>query len=379
MTEVILNTVTARQLPDPFDSSIKEYSFFVDARSLPKIGLKANPRSQHKSKVWKQIEHSLMEPTIKFHRLNRGLRIMADSVTRGKTNDSWIIKYDEKTQGILNGGSTARKIWEMQKKKIPEGKLVKVTVETGLDLKEIIQMAKADNLADPVPEFTLLNMSGGFDFLKRITKGFPIEICYRQGDPGIDVRQILSILALFNPDFCRTTHDEMFAEKKGTKLFPNNIHHSRNTVLKRFTADPASFRKFSPEMVSDILSLYDFLQVEIRRQVGAKIVKRRYMQSNVQQTLWMEKKTFPNRLPQGFGYPMAFAASQYVNTGDTKFSWSVPVPQIRAAYRKALPNMLRFIETAARNEITPDNFAKKPANLSNWATMQNFLKSNLPA
>lgn len=177
----------------------------------------ANPRQQNiDRRIYKDIARHLMNeegtPNT-FHLKNKGITILADAVTKGSDDETYVIELNS-GQGIVDGAHTYEIILSKQAdiremsgiKENPVNQFVKVEVITGLQNGLVAEIASGLNTAVQVQQMALKDLEGKFDWLKEELKDEPYfeQIAFTQNATGeYDVRDILVMLELSTSEFIR--------------------------------------------------------------------------------------------------------------------------------------------------------------------------------
>ena len=209
-----------KKFDNPYDSKAMaaKYQFFVNVADIPSEWLEwlsVNPREQKlTTDVARDIAKSLRSSKKNFHVLNRGILLSAEEVTFDNKEKMATIKFlNPNMHGIVDGGHTYRQILKYQEEINPiYEKYVQVEVITSFD--SIEELAEARNNSVAVDDKSIEELRGTFDPIKRIIENQRIQgekyfdrISFRQNEFWgnkdvnniIDVREIISIINMFNP------------------------------------------------------------------------------------------------------------------------------------------------------------------------------------
>jgi hypothetical protein len=261
----VFKPVFARRIPDPVYKGIhgtESHIFLVNVKDLPVgVGNDANARDSEADlnrDVYREVENSLLEkqagsPLSLFHHKNKGITILAQSVEQAGDNLYRVLIDPTKDQGIVDGGHTYKIIEEhVQKGDLPENQFVFVYVRVGIPSDWHPYIAGGLNTGIQVPQANLADLSGYFAHLKAQLKpsGIDTKIAWRVEDDGVPIRDVLSVLLLFNI--------ELYPTDKTS--FPIESYSSKAAVLKLFKDKSGSFERMPGPFVCEILELHDHIQ-----------------------------------------------------------------------------------------------------------------------
>lgn len=254
----------ARRLPDPNfgkDGKLKQgnlefHTFLVNCRDIPQnLPLEANARRPNTRKqVYQHVRASLLDEKGEqgtFHLKNKGIVIVAQSVTASNVGDEYVISMDRLTQGILDGGHTYNLITEaLVADLLPENQFVFVQVRVGVPREWVTDISQGLNTSVQVEDMSLYNLKGRFDWLKTelVNTSFHGNIAWSENDAGeYSARDIISLMYLTN-----------------IKLFPSSESHpiagyeKPSEPLRVFDTKNADFERQRP-VLQDILMLHDWI------------------------------------------------------------------------------------------------------------------------
>lgn len=282
-------------LIDPAGQGHDAYYAYVKVTDLPlDLPMDVNPRSQNtQSRVAKQIANGLIDDSDVFHILNRGLTITAKSAKFDPKAEALTLELVPGVYGLLDGGHTYAVIRnnieayasEKQKAKEksetkPEGQTevvteveeppsflnahVRIEVLTGVKDDLLVDIARSRNTSAQVRDESLANLEGSFEWLKDILAktDFGSKIAYKENEDDemypIDIREIISLLTLFHPDF------------QDSEKPPIMGYTSKGRCLDLFRKEPEKYQMLKP-IIPSILSLYDFIHLhfaEMYKSIG---------------------------------------------------------------------------------------------------------------
>jgi hypothetical protein len=200
------------------------------------------------------IRASAFENRGRFHLLNRGITLVADS---GKL-DNEVLGLDfgsGKKRGLLDGGTTVGALVDAilngftQNKKKEEQQFVRVQVFCGpWTDEEVVELAEALNTSVQVDSFSIANLAGSFkwiqDSLRRQKPTFTVSyFANDEGEVGID--DIVQWLALFMVDE------------------PSAAYSSKEKCLDHFEANMGEYRKLEPVLL-DIIRLSESIPFSLK-------------------------------------------------------------------------------------------------------------------
>jgi len=155
-------------------------------------------------------------------------------------------------QGIVDGGHTYRIISEhVEAGDLPDNQFVEVNVRVGVPFDWHPFIAGGLNTGIQVPPVNLKNLQGAFVHLKEQlrTYGLADKIAWKTEDEGIPVRDLLSLLLMFNIQIY----------PKDQPNYPIEAYSGKAQVLKRFVDNPETFKRMPAQFVYEILCLHDFI------------------------------------------------------------------------------------------------------------------------
>jgi hypothetical protein len=274
-----------RSIKDPYQirglesESISTIHSLVRVRDFPSglIPDQINPRSHEeismKAKVPSAITKSLLEDPEHFHLLNRGCLIVAkDAWYDNQTRLLHFVIESEDDHGMVDGATTDRVIGRLKgqvskadfhslkENEIPDyfnRAFMHVEIISGdIDQDLRINLADARNTSLQVKEFSLEDLGGGFDWLKKIIENsqFHGKVRFRENEPKpVDVRTVLALLTLFHPRWLKLDRDPIIAySAKGTVL---DIYKDKKEI--------EGYERLSP-VVIDILKLFEYIQLKFQ-------------------------------------------------------------------------------------------------------------------
>ncbi len=261
MNTISFSTAIARRYIDPLTSTdsdirIEHHLLLCEAKGIPAdIPTDPNPREQNIDRgIYKDVQKSLLDAQdLSFHLKNKGITIIAKSVTLDEKKERAIVEF-EPGDGIVDGGHTYN-ILVKNLADCPEHQFVKFEILTGVPRYLVESIAQGLNTSVQVTKMSLDNLGKRFEWIKEILdkKVYGSKIAYKQNAEGdYTVRDIVSFLTLFNID--------LFPE--GME-YPKIAYTSKEECLKRYEKNTESYRKLAP-ILPDILDLSDQIQLRGR-------------------------------------------------------------------------------------------------------------------
>jgi len=213
------------------------------------LGLGPNPREPDpSSRVSKKIGDTLETNWQNFHLLNRGVVVVAKHVDYDSKSQRVRLTLDETEEerrlfGLLDGGNTTRRI-NIWREELSDAEAEERLTKTFVNMQVLVPQLKA--LGDPTPEMvdllndvkearntsvqvkskSLADARRHFETLKAVLADQPYfpAISWHEGQPGsIDALQIVILLMIFYPSFCKATDGE-----------PNNAYGHKERCLDAF-------------------------------------------------------------------------------------------------------------------------------------------------
>jgi hypothetical protein len=206
----------------------------------------------------------------RFHLKNKGITILAESVSKSKDDDSLIVYFASEMQGIVDGAHTYELIVRNKdfifdansSRETPITQFVKIEIITGTENGLVTEIAGGLNTAVQVQKMSLAELDKKFEWIKEELEeaGFLDHIAFKQNDSKeYDVRDIIRLLDLFNiSEF----------PNEGT-LYPVRAYTSKQSVLKHYldldkntgNAYADNYKKLRP-ILKDILTLHDTISAQ---------------------------------------------------------------------------------------------------------------------
>lgn len=344
----------SRRFPDPLNKTdeklnIEHFLLLCEAKNLPlDIPTDPNPRAQRDidKGIYKDVANSLIDPDdLSFHLKNKGITILADSVTYDETKKIFEVKFRPNQDGIVDGAHTYKVIKE-KLAECPDRQFAKIEILTNVPDYLVDAIAEGLNTSVQVQQMSLSNHKKKFDWIKEEIRNesYFDKIAWVENQDGeFTVRHIISFLTLFN-----------------VELFPTDSSHpiiaytSKEECLSRYLDNIESYKKLRP-LLKEILALYDYIQLE-----GAEIYNKNLKAKGEsgrgrKHAFYQGKKRgkyhfiFSNREAQhrlfdGALYPM-FGAFRFLvkeNPKDATFMWKLKrFEEVKKVFDKTVVDMIK--------------------------------------
>ena len=231
-----------------------------------------NPRSHDdnalKSRVASAIQDSVKKNPEDFHLLNRGLLVIASRAWYDNKKELLHININSPEQGGLADGATTDRVLSRVKQEaeafadehsIPDyldKAYVHVEVVAGEGITSsdaVLRLTDARNTSIQVKPWSLADLGGSFDWLKKIIENsrFKDKIRYEEnGKEPVDIRSILGLLTLFHPKWDQD------------RKHPIVAYTGKGRLLQGYYEKPewkSGYRALAP-VVIDILDLYEHVK-----------------------------------------------------------------------------------------------------------------------
>jgi hypothetical protein len=375
----------SRRFPDPVfkDKGMERHILMVPVHSMPRE-LPDDPNARRPNiarRVYRRVQDSLLnrgnEPGT-FHLKNKGITIIAASVSVDKSKDNYVVRLDD-GHGIVDGGHTYALIVEnLDNPELPKEQFVSVEIRVGLPDSWIPDVAQGLNTAVQVQDMSLDHLRGLFDWLQKELENEPYykQIAWSENDDGdFDARDIISLLMAFNI--------ELFPNKGGSD-HPVSAYEKKSTALKSFEQNPDSYKRMRG-LVKDILKFHDIISK------GSPSLWNKAMQGQAGKLSWVDHKgdgqkphSFifsgtkgSSRLFDGALYPIIGAYRWYVTTDKKsgKMKWSRPFEEIVDAYcERDSTELLRATKQMSDQMGRNPNAIGKSR--SHWAALHTIVAKN---
>ena len=318
-----------------------KYVCYLETATIPqdlKEWTKTNPRDQKMTTdVAKAIITSLQEND-EFHELNRGVVFSVESVSFDTRTETLTVEMtNSDIHGNIDGGHTLHAIFDAQNDENLSLNERYVFAEFFVGLLSPVELAAARNTSVQVDLKSQEELRKSFETLKQVLKPFPFEkrVAYHmnqhydEGIQVIDVREVITILNMFNQNLYPTTGQDGFA----TENQPIQSYTGKETSLKRFLNQGKEQREKNltqmAPIVGDIFRLWDTVEREFPQMVkntkhhyGVKKYSKYNNGEVVGQTMFAQSD-IKYLVPKGIVYPVvgAFRALISVDPQTGFYSW----------------------------------------------------------
>ena len=318
-----------------------KYVCYIETATIPqdlKEWTKTNPRDQKMTTdVAKTIITSLQEND-DFHELNRGVVFSVESVSFDTRTETLTVEMtNSDIHGNIDGGHTLHAIFDAQNDENLSLNERYVFAEFFVGLLSPVELAAARNTSVQVDLKSQEELRKSFETLKQVLKPFPFEkrVAYHmnqhydEGIQVIDVREVITILNMFNQNLYPTTGQDGFA----TENQPIQSYTGKETSLKRFLNQGKEQREKNltqmAPIVGDIFRLWDTVEREFPQMVkntkhhyGVKKYSKYNNGEVVGQTMFAQSD-IKYLVPKGIVYPVvgAFRALISVDPQTGFYSW----------------------------------------------------------
>jgi hypothetical protein len=392
MVSAKIRVKEARRIHDPNFPNAVEHIFTVNVLDLPKLPLGSNPREQNTNKqVYRDVADSLRNEDgtdNAFLGKNLGIYACAAETEKAKgVEDEFILSFGEGESvlegldGILNGGHTAKIIWDNQatlRQRIAEGKdvhqFVRLYVRQGYPRALLAEMAGTLNTTVQVQEFSLAEHQDLFDWIHDTINDKPYAdaIAFKENvNAPFYVTDILSMLALF---------DTIEYPNDGGS-HPTGAYREKSVILKRYLDRPVQFKKLEP-ILNDVLVLHDIIAREGTEKYNEYFRTDPSRKKGRAGSLeWVDKRergdfTFPfvgekgqYRLNRAAIYPALAAFRWMVEPDGSKVKWKGGFTAVRKTWDAAGPEMMKMTQDTSLEN------ARKTLAIGKSATHYNALHS----
>jgi hypothetical protein len=300
-----------------------------------------NPRvTSPKSAVAKEIADSAVTQLGKFHKLNRGPVLVAESAKLDTSAGTIVIDFGSsaKKRGLIDGGTTVTALTKViedgfvQSEDKEAQQLLNVRVMCGpYTDPEVEQLGEALNTNKQVDAFSIANYCGDFKWIRNTLEKakFP-AVAYFDGDKGdYTIQEVIQILSLFalplDPE----------ADEPGPG--PATAYVAKQKCLELFCAHPKAFERFSTVLV-DLLEMSEYIPSSIAVQYGKTGGKLRGLDmiaSKPSKLPYLNKMI--NFTPHNaWVFPMLAALKPALNITESAVTWKVPVKELFDAVANTL-------------------------------------------
>ncbi len=355
------NVQNGHRSPDPVKSHFYEIAGRIPLEEviLLKYGGSCpwtNPRlTSGNSGIAKEIQASATLSRGKFHELNRGPVLIAESAKFDSNAGTIVIDFgpSSKKRGLADGGTTVTALSKViadgfeQSPEKDEQQFVNVRIMCGpYSDTEVEQLVEALNTNKQVDAFSIANYSGDFKWIKKILDDarFP-RVSYFDGDDGeYTIQEVIQILSLFALP--------LNGDPDGPG--PTTAYVSKQKCLESYQEEPAAFTKFSPVLV-DLLEMSEYIPATIATKytnAGGRLGGLDMIQSKPSKLPYLDK-TIKFTPHNAWVFPMLAALKPALNIQPSTVSWKVPAKELFDSVGTALFNRVKktFSDGKALNYV----------------------------
>jgi hypothetical protein len=355
------NVQNGHRSPDPVKSHFYEITGRIPLEQV--VLLKnggtcpwTNPRlTNFNSGIAKDIARSATTSRGKFHELNRGAVLVAESAKYDSSVGTIVIDFgpSSKKRGLADGGTTVTALSKViedgfeQTIEKDEQQFVNIRIMCGpYSDTEVEQLVEALNTNKQVDAFSIANYSGSFKWIKKILDDgkFP-KVSYFDGDDGeYTIQEVIQILSLFalpvNPD----------DEGPG----PTTAYVSKQKCLDIYKEETAAFERFSPVLL-DLLEMSEYIPATIAPKygdAGGRLRALDLIESKPSKLPYLNK-TIKFTPHNAWVFPMLAALKPALNIQSNPVSWRVPVKELFDSVATVLFTRVKrtFVDGKALNYV----------------------------
>ncbi len=355
------NVQNGHRSPDPVKSHFYEVAGRIPLEEviLLKYGGSCpwtNPRlTSGNSGIAKEIQASASLSRGKFHELNRGPVLIAESAKFDSNAGTIVIDFgpSSKKRGLADGGTTVTALSKAiadgfeQSSEKDEQQFVNIRIMCGpYSDTEVEQLVEALNTNKQVDAFSIANYSGDFKWIKKILDDarFP-RVSYFDGDDGeYTIQEVIQILSLFALP--------LSADPEGPG--PTTAYVSKQKCLESYQEESSAFTKFSPVLV-ELLEMSEYIPASIATKytnAGGRMGGLDMIQSKPSKLPYLDK-TIKFTPHNAWVFPMLAALKPALNIQSGTVSWKVPVKELFDSVATVLFNRVKktFSDGKALNYV----------------------------
>jgi hypothetical protein len=355
------NVQNGHRSPDPVKSHFYEIAGRIPLEEviLLKYGGSCpwtNPRlTSGNSGIAKEIQASATLSRGKFHELNRGPVLIAESAKFDSNAGTIVIDFgpSSKKRGLADGGTTVTALSKViadgfeQSPEKDEQQFVNIRIMCGpYSDTEVEQLVEALNTNKQVDAFSIANYSGDFKWIKKILDDarFP-RVSYFDGDDGeYTIQEVIQILSLFALP--------LSADPEGPG--PTTAYVSKQKCLESYQEEPAAFTKFSLVLV-DLLEMSEYIPATIATKytnAGGRLGGLDMIQSKTSKLPYLDK-TIKFTPHNAWVFPMLAALKPALNIQTSTVSWKVSPKELFDSIATVLFNRVKktFSDGKALNYV----------------------------
>jgi hypothetical protein len=345
------NVQNGHRSPDPVKSHFYEIAGRIPLEEV--VLLKnggtcpwTNPRlTSFNSGIAKEIAESATSSRGRFHELNRGAVLIAESAKFDSNAGTIVIDFgpSSKKRGLADGGTTVTALSKVitdgfkQRNEKDKQQFVNIRIMCGpYSDTEVEQLVEALNTNKQVDAFSIANYGGSFNWIKEVLDDakFP-KVSYFDGDTGdYTIQEVIQILSLFalplNPD----------PDYEGPG--PTTAYVSKQKCLEIFKEEPEAFEKFSRVLV-ELLEMSEYIPSTIGAKydgAGGRLRSLDLIESKSSKLPYL-KKTIPFTPHNAWVFPMLAALKPALNTQSNAVSWRVPAKELFDSVATVLFNRVK--------------------------------------
>ena len=330
-----------------------------------------NPRSHDenalKSRVATRIQESVEKSPEDFHLLNRGLLVIASRAWYDNKREVLHINIDSFDQGGLADGATTDRVLSRVKRVAEEFAEehgtpdyvdkayvhVEVVAGDGIASNEaVLRLTDARNTSIQVKPWSLADLGGSFDWLKKIIENsrFKNKVRYEEnGKEPVDIRAILGLLTLFHPNWDQEGRHPIVAYTGKGRLLQG--YYEKNEWK-------AGYRALAP-VVLDILELYEYIKTAFEQAykdafgATARLGRRKEVDYRDKPTipLYLTGEYTQYGVPDGWVYPILGSLRGLLDErGDSSMQWHVDAKEFFVRHGpKLVQDVVEMSEQLGRN------------------------------
>jgi hypothetical protein len=337
--------------PDPVKSHFYEISGRIPLEEV--ILLKnggtcpwTNPRlTKFNSGIAKEVSASASSSRGKFHELNRGVVIVAESAKFDSSAGTIVIDFgsSSKKRGLADGGTTVTALSKViedgftQSNEKDEQQFVNIRIMCGpYSDTEVEQLVEALNTNKQVDAFSIANYGGNFKWIKKTLEDakFP-KVAYFDGDEGeYTIQEVLQILSLFVLP--------LNADADETGPGPTTAYVSKQKCLEIYRDNQYAFERFSSVLV-ELLEMSEYIPATIATKyndAGGKLRALDMIESKPAKLPYL-KKTIKFTPHNAWVFPMLAALKPALDIRINSVGWKVEVKDLFDSVATTLFNRVK--------------------------------------
>ena len=305
-----------------------------------------NPRfTSVNSAIAKEIATSATNSRGKFHELNRGPVLIAESAKFDANAGTIVVDFGSSTKkrGLADGGTTVTALSKVvadgfaQSGEKDQQQFVNVRIMCGpYTDAEVEQLVEALNTNRQVDAFSIANYGGDFKWIKETLdkEKFP-KVAYFNGDDGdYTIQEIIQILSLFVLPLSSGEEDDGPG--------PTTAYVSKQKCLELYREEQEKFKKFSGVLV-DLLEMSEYIPATIAikyNDAGGKLRALDMIESKPTKLPFLNK-TIKFKPHNAWVFPMLAALKPALTVGSTTVTWKVPVKELFDSVATVLFNRVK--------------------------------------